>query len=532
MAAADVQAPPAEPAPAVPDYLASPNAVFNDQGVQWRYGRAPDYSKTRKVWEEGKKSNHAAGSLPQLVENLVKNWEVEASFKPRLQDWRTIDHDNYSFAINGGPGQSGEHMLKVGTYNAIIAPNEYYSPENSDFASSHKTFKRMMPTFAWEVTEVYSGPPKVAFKWRHWGVMKNDYVGFNDKGEKIVAKSHGGPIEIYGVTVATVDDKVRLQTVDTWFDPLEMFRQIAPHGIVNKTPMNRNVDMETAMDEESSPTPKAEQLNGVPQPNSVSQHPTNEQKQDVPDPVKPAQEESTSTSSADEAQTAPTTTELPAAQFSNDGVKIAEQHNHESVATTAPEEVIPKDISNGTSQAADEFVPHQGADTEKPATETNSAEASPAQTLVEAAASNGASADIEHPESNFHDAHEEQSQADTGATQEPTTEAHQQSQVENDDSVKRSIYSSSVTGNEEDRIALGKSGNFTDESRNIRDAVDDHIESSSDIVHPHAKDMEHAVQPQAGEAVASSAQSEETRMTHEEMSSISAAECPFLMNRE
>ena len=71
-------------------------------------------------------------------------------------------------------------MLKVGTYNAIIKPNEYYSPEHSDFASSHKTFKRMMPTFAWEVVEVYSGPPIVAFKWRHWGEMKNDYVGFNE----------------------------------------------------------------------------------------------------------------------------------------------------------------------------------------------------------------------------------------------------------------------------------------------------------------------------------------------------------------
>lgn len=39
--------------PKVPDYLASPNAVFGDKGVKWRYGRAPDYSKTRKVWAEG-----------------------------------------------------------------------------------------------------------------------------------------------------------------------------------------------------------------------------------------------------------------------------------------------------------------------------------------------------------------------------------------------------------------------------------------------------------------------------------------------
>lgn len=114
------------------------------------------------------------------MENLVKNWEVEASFKPDIEDWRTIDRPNYTFAINGGPPQTAEHMLNVGTYNAIIAPNDYYDPSKSDFSSSHKTFKRMMPTFAWEVLEVYSGPPVVAFKWRHWGVMKNDYVGFNE----------------------------------------------------------------------------------------------------------------------------------------------------------------------------------------------------------------------------------------------------------------------------------------------------------------------------------------------------------------
>lgn len=129
---------------------------------------------------KAKQMNHVSGSLEDMVENLVKNWEVEASFKPQLSDWRTVDHDKYTFAINGGPPQSAEHMLKVGTYNAIIAPNEYYSPDYSDFASSHKTFKRMMPTFAWEVLEVYSGPPTVAFKWRHWGTMKNDYVGFNE----------------------------------------------------------------------------------------------------------------------------------------------------------------------------------------------------------------------------------------------------------------------------------------------------------------------------------------------------------------
>jgi hypothetical protein len=34
--------------------------------------------------------------------------------KTNITSWRTIDHSNYTFAINGGPPQSAEHILKVG----------------------------------------------------------------------------------------------------------------------------------------------------------------------------------------------------------------------------------------------------------------------------------------------------------------------------------------------------------------------------------------------------------------------------------
>ncbi|GLA02281.1 hypothetical protein AnigIFM60653_001684 [Aspergillus niger] len=211
----------------LPDYVLDPNAVLNDTDAAWRHGGPPDYSKTRAYYEETKKMTHEAGSLPFLVENLVKNWEIEASFKTNLADWRTIDHETYHFTLNGGPPLSGEHMLKVGTYNALLTPSAYYDPANNDFEASHKSFKRMMPTFAWEVLEVYSGPPVVVFKWRHWGFMARDYVGFNDKGEKVKIAAHGGPIDIQGIVIAKVNDALKLQRIDVWFDPLEMFRQIA-----------------------------------------------------------------------------------------------------------------------------------------------------------------------------------------------------------------------------------------------------------------------------------------------------------------
>ena len=53
MAAADVEAPPTETS-ALPDYLLDPNATLKDESAEWRYGKAPDYSNTRKVYEQSK----------------------------------------------------------------------------------------------------------------------------------------------------------------------------------------------------------------------------------------------------------------------------------------------------------------------------------------------------------------------------------------------------------------------------------------------------------------------------------------------
>lgn len=38
----------------LPDYVLDEDAVLKDTNVNWRHGRAPDYSKTRKVWAESK----------------------------------------------------------------------------------------------------------------------------------------------------------------------------------------------------------------------------------------------------------------------------------------------------------------------------------------------------------------------------------------------------------------------------------------------------------------------------------------------
>lgn len=262
--------------------------------------------------------------------------------------------------------------------------------------------------------------------------------------------------------MAQVDDKVRLQKVDTWFDPLDMFRQMAPNGIVNKEIVDAKItDRSAALDMPSMPV--------------------------------------------------------------NDGIRIAQQHNGPNAAHShdaAPKDVMQTHMSSSTGQAADAFVPHQGAKTDGHAVSAKESATSKtdAQAVVETAAVQGASMKLESPESNFNEA---ASDRPSGSTEGSVKASDSQ-------------YSSAVTGKVENGLKVAQTGSHVDESvaSDARDAVDEHLEKPAAEVHPHPKDMEAAVKPEAGEAVAAPAESEETRRTYEEMSRITPTECPFLMNRE
>ena len=68
----------------------------------------------------GKTQNHAANSLEEVVENLVKSWETEASHKVDMSQWNTIDHDAYQIQTNGGTLIEGKEAMRMGNYNALM----------------------------------------------------------------------------------------------------------------------------------------------------------------------------------------------------------------------------------------------------------------------------------------------------------------------------------------------------------------------------------------------------------------------------
>lgn len=46
------------------------------------------------------------------------------------------------------------------------------------------------------------------------------------KGDNVVIKAHGGTIDIEGVVVAVVNEKLQMQKIDVFFDPQGIFRQM------------------------------------------------------------------------------------------------------------------------------------------------------------------------------------------------------------------------------------------------------------------------------------------------------------------
>ena len=357
----------------------------------------------------------------------------------------------------------------------------------------------------------------------------------HSKGEKVTAKAHGGPIEIFGVTVAQVDDKVRLQAVNTWMDPLEMFRQIAPYGVVNKGVMNRNAEMEAALDDAPSHDGQkiAEDFN---QPNG--HHPAD-------GGLKEAVTNGTSHSNGlSESNVMSLSGVCP---FATQGANLAEsfatpQTNGHGSSSFPEQALVPEDKIVETTPVSTQTL-IQEVTSSAPTNPSLASVTNETAHVDEAPVQQGAEMDIDKPEisveplrlhANGIKRPNSATETEVGASKMSKESADLD--IMRDEQARfeepRSIYSSGVTGDMDQVLAPGSGNAFAQENLAAYDGVDMLLEQPATEVHPHPKDMEVAIEPKAGEAVAASASSEETKQTQDEMSSIRPDELPTIMNRE
>jgi len=189
--------------------------------TKWRFGAPPNYTLANLYYMKGKYKNHQPGSLELIVENLVKSWEFESSHKADVSTWKTIDQtDEFEgFAANGWKRYNKAEMIEAGNYNVLMTgcPKELWDSEKVSWHESHDMFKSAMPAFAWEVMEVFSGPPVVGFSWHHFGQFTGEYKGNKGNGEWI---------NMFGFATAKVNSDLQLQKVDIFYDPVTFLESL------------------------------------------------------------------------------------------------------------------------------------------------------------------------------------------------------------------------------------------------------------------------------------------------------------------
>ncbi|CAA7062024.1 unnamed protein product [Microthlaspi erraticum] len=207
--------------------------ILEDSGqIKWRYGHPPAFEAVNKLFEEGQTKVWPEGSLEETVQNAIKSWEMELSHKIHLQDFKTINPDKFKLFVNGREGLSAEETLRLGSYNALLKnslPEEfqYYKPEEESFESSHDAFRSALPRgFAWETLSVYSGPPVIAFKFRHWGYFEGNFKGHAPTGEMV---------QFLGLGVLKVDELLRAEEIEIYYDPGELFGGLLKGPPVSET---------------------------------------------------------------------------------------------------------------------------------------------------------------------------------------------------------------------------------------------------------------------------------------------------------
>ncbi|WGV26566.1 SnoaL-like polyketide cyclase [Halotia branconii] len=178
--------------------------------VQWRYQTAPDYTRSNENLATESTRNHLEGTLEAIVQNLVRTFEMEVSFKTNPQEWLSIVNDKFRVSTNGGLEYTAADVSAQGTYNLFMADSEHYKASQESFETSAQIFHTTFPQgFPWEVLEVFSGPPNVTFKWRHWGHFNGKYQDYAPTGETI---------EIIGMSVARVTDDLKIISLEHYFD--------------------------------------------------------------------------------------------------------------------------------------------------------------------------------------------------------------------------------------------------------------------------------------------------------------------------
>ncbi|KAK9072640.1 hypothetical protein SSX86_009075 [Deinandra increscens subsp. villosa] len=191
-----------------------------EKNTTWKLGAPPNFDIVDKLFEEGRTKIWPAGSLEEQVQNMVKTWEMEMFHKMKPEDFKTADVTRFTVSVNGRKSLTPEGVAKIGGgYNMFLQTSlpqnlRMYDPSEETVDTAHKLFTTTFPRgFAVEILQVYSGPPTITYKFRHWGFMEGPYKGHPPTGEIV---------EMFGFSIMELDENFKVIKVEFFYDRGEL----------------------------------------------------------------------------------------------------------------------------------------------------------------------------------------------------------------------------------------------------------------------------------------------------------------------
>lgn len=117
----------------------------------------------------------------------------------------------------------------------MFHPCEYLSSQRLEYLVRHSV--------------VHFRPPKVAFKWRHWGKMTGPLTCPLHNGLRMVAQPTNEVVSMLGVACCSLNDKFQIQDLEVYFDQTEPMNSMvkvngSPLGLPAKGKTPGGVEME------------------------------------------------------------------------------------------------------------------------------------------------------------------------------------------------------------------------------------------------------------------------------------------------
>ncbi|KAM7253181.1 hypothetical protein ACFE04_025799 [Oxalis oulophora] len=204
-----------------------------EKNTQWRFGAPPNYDTVNKLFEEGRTKIWPPGSLEEKVQSLVKTFEMELFHKPRAEDYKSLDPKKFTMTVNGRkPRNQKDIQAHGGPYNTFMQTSlpknlRIYDPEEETILSAHSAFTGTFPRgFALEILQVYSGPPSIVFKFRHWGYNEGPFKGHTPTGDLV---------ELYGIAIFELDEEGKIVKIEFFYDRGELLGGLSKGAQIEAT---------------------------------------------------------------------------------------------------------------------------------------------------------------------------------------------------------------------------------------------------------------------------------------------------------